>query len=58
MTYAVADPSGRWAQLTWSRDPTVKPAEPIAHSTEPAAGRTPSGYPYALHLAPAADVVH
>jgi hypothetical protein len=51
MTYSVADPSGRQARLTWSRDPTIEPAEAHDESTALAAGRTPSGYPYALHLA-------
>ncbi len=57
LTYSVTDPSGREAQLTWSRDPTIEPARPIAEPTALAAGRTPSGYPYALHLTPPGDTV-
>jgi hypothetical protein len=45
LTYSVADSSGLEAQLTWSRDPLVEPT------------RTPSGYPYAVHLAPAGELV-
>ena len=57
LTYSVADSSGLEAQLTWSRDPMVEPTRPIPESTELAAGRTPSGYPYAVHLAPAGELV-
>ncbi len=52
MTYAVADASGREARLTWSRDPTLQAAGPVAESTALATGRTPSGYPYVLYPAP------
>jgi hypothetical protein len=53
LTYLVQDASGRRAQLTWSRDAarTDVPPPPPAHGTSPGeviAGRTPSGYPYAL----------
>jgi len=54
ITCAVVEPSGREAQLTWSRDAEAEPIQSRADATELAAGRTPSGYPYALHLAPSA----
>jgi hypothetical protein len=61
LSYSLVDPSGRRAQLTWSRDPAASAAigEPSA-THEPgqlACGRTPSGFPYALRAsaAPAAD---
>lgn len=53
LTYAVSDPAGREARLSWSRDPTVEPAGENGDSTALASGRTPSGYPYALRLADA-----
>jgi hypothetical protein len=49
LTYLVRDASGGQARLTWSRDTSALVApEPGAGI---AAGRTPSGYPYALSAA-------